>query len=440
MYTGKNGGMDIIMKRKHPADREPAKNIFKASYRQLFLHLTECFCCTMVLTIIVPALWLFAADRNDRMLLSFYAMSFLIFPFILVVRSFLWKAKFFHQYCLLCAACLAVQSGIVYLAGGFIFGPVIRLFCTAVCAALTLIACMDAGKIRTNELQRQKAMRENDFTWTSSESVLEHPRPVIVFLFIAVYGISLLTDCPAMCDTAFLCTALWIILTLIYRHLTRTDRSLKDLRHLRNVPVRRIRFMGAAAAAALLLILAVIMVPSIFTRGLRPYRDVRSMKVNLHLDPEELRFFQEPAPFEDINLVYDKSIQKMEPGEPSILLEIILYIAGAAALLLVLWGLLKALLEYFSEFKGMRENDDIITPLPEDTDTILRIRPAVRSFEKDTGRARIRRKYRKEIRRRLSEPPKPYEMPFDLETRAGIADTSEGRELHRIYEEARYSG
>ena len=60
--------------------------------------------------------------------------------------------------------------------------------------------------------------------------------------------------------------------------------------------------------------------------------------------------------------------------------------------------------------------------------------------EPDTERYRIRRNYKKVIRRHRKDRPLPAEMPEDIEKKAGLYGTPEGQELHNRYEDARYSG
>ena len=53
-------------------------------------------------------------------------------------------------------------------------------------------------------------------------------------------------------------------------------------------------------------------------------------------------------------------------------------------------------------------------------------------------RERIRKKYRRTIRRHRKDRPAVYESPVEIEENAGIAGTEEGVALHMQYELARY--
>ena len=55
-----------------------------------------------------------------------------------------------------------------------------------------------------------------------------------------------------------------------------------------------------------------------------------------------------------------------------------------------------------------------------------------------TEEDKIRRSYRKFIRKNRKDRPAKFETPTEIETAAGVVDTTEGKELHKMYEFARY--
>ena len=52
---------------------------------------------------------------------------------------------------------------------------------------------------------------------------------------------------------------------------------------------------------------------------------------------------------------------------------------------------------------------------------------------------RIRRKYKKIIRKSSKERPKGWETPYELETGAQLQEDESMKVLHKVYEKARYS-
>ena len=79
------------------------------------------------------------------------------------------------------------------------------------------------------------------------------------------------------------------------------------------------------------------------------------------------------------------------------------------------------------QFLG-RDTEDEEEPLPQE-----RVRgPAV--WDRSPN-AQVRRKYRRAVLRSAKEAPPQWASPQEIETRAGLED----RQLHRLYEKARYS-
>ena len=83
--------------------------------------------------------------------------------------------------------------------------------------------------------------------------------------------------------------------------------------------------------------------------------------------------------------------------------------------------------------EGFAENGDVIVSLDSE-DHAQRIRIRTPFSGEVTPRDKIRREYRKQVRRRRKEKPQPYETPAEIEQAAGIDDPA----LHTRYEQARY--
>ena len=429
MYKGGAGAKN--------AEASQGQNI---SPRRILMSLLEDLSCAMILTIIVPAVCTLIPDRTDSMITGLYAVEWIIFPFIVIVRAFLWKTKYYYQYLILCISCIAACMGLSFAAGNFFFDSVLRNVCTGACGILLLLVCTDASAIRNNELKRQKAKQLNDISWIPRESLLEYPRIPVIIVFLLVYLLALITDCRVMCNIALDSAAAYLFLSVAYRYMQQSDLYLQSAGHLRNVPVRRIRRVGSIMLVFLLLIMFVFILPSFFTGGLRRYADIRDWKVEYSAGDEEIAMFQDNCDIGESLLPEDLVLGDGEIREPSPWLNAIMYICFAVFMIFFLRVLYRAFRQYLSDFQGVRENDDIITPIEdEEEEEEHRIRPLRRFFEPDTEKMRVRRKYRRTIRRYRKEKPMPYEMPSDIEEKAGIAGTPEGERLHTLYEEARYS-
>ena len=91
------------------------------------------------------------------------------------------------------------------------------------------------------------------------------------------------------------------------------------------------------------------------------------------------------------------------------------------------------------DFKeNIDENGDVVEKLQPEEKRVKIKKTKIRKKEQ-TELEIIREKYKKEIRKHRKDLPECYESPYEIETKAGIAETKEGKELHECYERARYT-
>ena len=83
----------------------------------------------------------------------------------------------------------------------------------------------------------------------------------------------------------------------------------------------------------------------------------------------------------------------------------------------------------------MNQEEDKIESLQEEEAERL---PVQKVNDVPKEEMKIRRVYRKFIRKHRKERPAVYETPREIELAAGVADTPEGQKLHEEYELARY--
>ena len=409
--------------------------------RHFLLALIEDINCAMILALPVPAICVTMTERNNEALLRFYLASWIIFPFIAIVRAFLWKARYYYQYLLLSIACILGCCGCAWVIGSALFGPIFRNLLIGTCGVLLLLVCYDANAIRRNEINRQKAEEANDITWTPRSSLLEYPRLPIIILFAVTYMLALITNCKAMCDVSFCSAFACLFLSLAYQYIRRRENYLKDKRHISNVPVHRIRAISTLFLFTVLIIVLAVSVPSGFAGKLRPYQDIRFWEFSLPAEPEKEIPYIPYSDFGNMEEFFgDIDGPLPERREPPMWLNIVSGIFAAGAAVLVLQALYRALKNSVLAFRGTRENDDIIVSLEDEKDDIQKILKKMYRREPDTERYRIRRNYKKVIRRHRKDRPLPTEMPDDIEKKAGLYGTPEGQELHNRYEDARYSG
>lgn len=93
----------------------------------------------------------------------------------------------------------------------------------------------------------------------------------------------------------------------------------------------------------------------------------------------------------------------------------------------------------FKQFReNYEENGDIVEELRENEEKAERLIKKKREPHFRSRREQVRYQYRRFIRKHRKGKPGAYETPYEIETLAEVAESEEGKEMHRMYEEVRY--
>ena len=193
-----------------------------------------------------------------------------------------------------------------------------------------------------------------------------------------------------------------------------------------NLPSKRIYGIGSGVLAIYLLILILLTLPSLFTVSHRHYRDLAELM------PEN----------NSENMGEDPMAALLEEyGDPTPApwwVDFIFYAISAIIFVFLAIALMKKVYAVFQDFRITNdENGDIVEELQDTQEDIRKIRiPA--GHRRLSEKERIRKEYRKTIRRHRKDRPAIYESPTEIEANAGITGTEEGTALHTRYELARY--
>ena len=120
-----------------------------------------------------------------------------------------------------------------------------------------------------------------------------------------------------------------------------------------------------------------------------------------------------------------------------LIVDIFIYGTLIFAVLLCAYALFLGLRKMLRRFEQSSvEEEDIVESLDymDEGEKIGFLRRTWARTEED----KIRRSYRKFIRKNRKDRPAKFETPTEIETAAGVVDTTEGKELHKLYEFARY--
>ena len=282
-------------------------------------------------------------------------------------------------------------------------------------AGVILFCCLLRGRARVFE-ETQPAFLERPTLWFQ-----------LVFAGVFLTGAFLAK--PLLQRLAVLSAVLSLLIFLLFRALSRLDAYLRLNREISGLPARRIRrWVGGALAAAVVFSLILLLPGLLSVRG----------ELILTVPQKALHSTATPEPdFFDANAVSGAARlgeifggQETREFHGEFLFFLVILLVSAFALVV----LIRVLRQFRGAFHDARDTVQYLSR-EEGEDRIQRSRRVGRlSLLDRSPNGSIRRLYRKEIRRGLTEAPAPWQSPSEIEADASLSDP----ELHALYEKARY--
>lgn len=313
--------------------------------------------------------------------------------------------------------------------------PILYLL-MGVMLAEALAVVLDHLRVRLALARARKDGSIHDTAWIPPRSVFERPSVGGFFAFGLVYGLGILIASRVICNVALVEGLAYFFLYLLYHYVSVTEGYFRLQHHVKHIPTRRIYGITGSVLGILAVLLAAAAAVSLLMIPQRKYFDMRSLSLGGgELVMEDLVQMTPPQMSGMEELLGEDYV---EPQPMPQWLDGLF--RGLALLLLVaVCGLaLRGIWQYLRIFReGEEENGDLVEELRDVEEQEERL-PAFREREPLSERERIRRMYRKTIRRYRKERPKVSETPLEIEQAAGIDRLEEIQRLHRQYEEARY--
>ena len=403
----------------------------------------------LILQLLCPFLYVFYDGRRDSQILPLYLTGWALLLCAAISRQAARKAVTFPAYM---AAALAgigatlfltvvlISASILWPGGGtWLHWQNVQLAVLTANAVLCLWVAVEASMIRMNRKRRTAARENNDISWSEHKTLLQHPAAPYLLWFAVVYTAALLCSCPRLCDLSLLNGILYLISWLAWQQCTVTENYLEETRTLAKVPVNKIRRMHRGMILICLAALIPAAGAALLTASMRPYRDLRKADLSMPMytdmmdqgaiSPAEGGFeeWMEMMPAEECSFAWPAWMEKL----PTVFFILIL---GTVLLLAV-----KAAREYMLEFEGApEENGDISRSLEEDQTQKLKSSGLRIPFGRISEKEKVRRLYRRTIRRYRKEKPKAYEAPKEIEAGTAFPTDFDSTSLHESYERARY--
>ncbi len=394
---------------------------------------------TLILALLPPVIYAVGAEQNAETSGTLYFRCLLIALPVVATGVAIEKCRGLSVYLLVCAVTFAATWGLGWAAAGILhqngdaFGYLFLLL------AETLFVAGRRMAARLHEKREEEARKRDEPIAALYSDLLKEPSFLMLLYFGVAYVLALNVNSPEVCNAAFFSAPVYGAAVLLYRYVDKTENYLSLNRRTCNLPSRRIYGIGNGMLAIFLLLLMIAVLPSVFMISGRTYRDVRNGFENWNLYGGTAA--GTPDMTGGAEMLPDWVREAGEPKSAPVWVNALFYALGAGILLLLAAVLVKMVFDMFREFRGAGdENGDVVEELKDaDTESEIRLEvPKRRNGRQLSERERIRRQYRRFIRKHRKERPAAYESPAEIEAAAGIAQSEEGKEMHGRYEYARY--
>lgn len=398
---------------------------------------TEWIHAAMILALILPTFHAFRIEREAQIEATIFFISLSIIIPIILTSIAIKKCRNIGQYLFICVVILAVTGVLITIVGNLLSYGSTTQVCVIATMVLSLFVVWERIKARMDQKARLESKRIQDTDWKPDSGILEKPGIYMLVYFCVIYGIGIRAASVWLCNEALICAFIYLLAALIHQYIDSTERYLSLNRRVCSLPGKRIYGIGGLVFAGVMLLLVIVSMPAFLTTSNRRYMDFQGFSM------DEEYYFEEYT-FNDDQLMDPSSYEVPEVNEAARkafdVLERIFYVLGAISVIFFAVLIIKSLRGAVCRFREAQdENGDLVEPL-DTIEDIEKIKTKRRRTGRraNTEREKIRREYRKTIRKYRREIPNPAETPYEIEKNAGIEKNKDMQELHESYEAARY--
>ncbi|MCM1267942.1 MAG: hypothetical protein NC302_08565 [Bacteroidales bacterium] len=388
---------------------------------------------TLLLALLIPFLYAVIGLLDSAGAGALYGKCLLIAIPVIVTERAAKRTKYLAGYLAVCAVLLAGVCGAAVLLnapGAYTVGYGLGMSAETVFLALKRLAA---------RLAEAPGRKEKDPLAAKKEEFLDTPSLSCVWYFVVIYVLGLFLQAEALCDMAFYSAIVYFFPALAAVWFYEVRSYLELNKRISGIPTRRLYGIGLSMLLALSLLLLVGMLPSVFLAGSRRYIDMRGWFDGAGFIP-----YEEPEPMVREGAPEGGGMMEMlnvgEPlPEPSVFANVLFGVLAGVCILVSVVGIVLAIRQAFRDFKDSRDgNGDLIEEIREKERSDREELFGRRAHRTESAAEKIRRRYRKMIRKHRKEKPAPHESPAEIEEAAGLRDDVGMRQLHEAYEEARY--
>ncbi len=401
-----------------------------------FKKIVEWFHVTLIFALFIPLAFAMGSLTQQGGAVVLYAKCLVIAVPVVVTSLASKHVKTLAGYIGICTLMLAALAPFAFIPREWKTGD------TVYAAGIIMETLFIVGKQFHDRLIRIRAERDNDPFAVRAKSFFESPSLSFVWYFAVMYVLGLGFNSKSMCDLAFFSAAVYFFVVLAYRFLKTTGEYIDMNKRTKGIPKKRVYVIGGAMIFAYAALILIAIVPSVFLAGFRQYTDIREWFSETEAVPYEM---YSEFKFKGNGMgAGNAMLELMEETEPnpelSKMWNGLFWLIGTIVGVLVLYAVVMAVRQVFADFRRETDdNGDKVEELEDEPVYKEEILSLVRKHTDGSEAARIRRQYKRTIRKHRKELPAPSETPTELEKNAGLLGDEEMKALHGRYEEVRYS-
>lgn len=389
---------------------------------------------TLIFALLIPFMYAIVGLSDPAGTGVLYIKCLFISVPIIVTERAAKRMKSLATYIVTCVSLLAGIWGIasVFSASG--------AYAVCYCIGMSVETSYIILRRLQSRLKEAPRRKESEPLAAKEEEFLDTPSLSLVWYFVVVYVLGLFLKSKMLCDIAFYSAIAYLFLALIAAYFRATRSYLEINKRIKGIPTKRLYGVGFFMLLLFSMLLLAGILPSVFLANNRQYIDIKRWFEGVRFTPYEYENQMEfdetsPASINMMEMMYGD-----EPmPEPSVLADILFWVMTVICILVLVCGIILAIRQVFKDFKNSRdENGDIIEAI-QDKEKSDREEMLTAGFRRaDSEAERIKRRYRKMIRKHRKDRPAPHESPTEIEEGAGLKDDEQMKQLHKAYEEVRY--
>ncbi len=395
----------------------------------------EWFHATLIFALLIPLFFAVGELSQNGGMAALYIKCLLIAVPIVITSISSQRARTLTRYMAVCALTVMVMFFLTCVGKERNAGNTV--YAVGIMSETVFII----GKRIADRLRLIRADKNYDPFAPKPVSFLDNPSLSYTWYFVIMYVLGLCFNSKGVCDIAFFSAIVYLFLALAYTFFATTNEYLNLNKRTKGIPKKRLYGVRAGMFFLYAVFIAAAIMPSVFFIGKRHYTDIRKWFDDTKAAPYDIQWESEFVPVPGGFSGMPAELDAIEaPPEPSEFWNGLFWVIAAVCAAVGIYAVVMAARQIFADFRrGLDDNGDKVEEIEDESLHKDEIMTFVRKHGDDSEAAKIRRRYKKTIRKHMKAIPAPYGTPSEIESDAGLSDDEDMHMLHALYEDVRYN-